>query len=157
MKDRKPGRAEDEPAEVDIAPLIDVVFLLIVFFMSIWQAANLEVVKNLELPTVSQGNPETQADADRLIVNVNRGGDYYVSNSRLSAEALRAFLRKDAARSRDAEGFATRPVFIRADADLRFGKVRDVMAMCRDARIWKLSLRTTDLSQTAGAAGGGRP
>ena len=131
-----------KPVEVDIAPLIDITFLLVVFFMSIWQAAHMEVAAQLALPEAAQGNPEVQQDQDRLIVNVDKDGDYYVANARLSSEKLAGLLAREATRRLDAEGFAVRPVFIRADADLPFVHVRDVMLMCRDVRIWKLSLRT---------------
>jgi len=127
---------------VDIAPLVDVVFLLLVFFMSIWQAAHIEVKAELSLPKAMQGDPELQRDRDRLIVNVDKVGDYYVAGARLPGERLRALLAEEALRSRDVEGFAERPIFIRADADLAFGRIQDIMLMCRDARIWKLSLRT---------------
>ena len=75
-------------------------------------------------------------------MNVDKFGDYYVAGMRLPGERLRALLAREARRLRDAEGFAERPVFIRADADLAFGRIQDVMLMCRDVRIWKLSLRT---------------
>jgi biopolymer transport protein ExbD len=129
-------------ADVDIAPLIDVVFLLLVFFMSIWQAAHIEVDAELSLPLASQGNPELQQDKDRLIVNVDRQGHYYLAKRRLSERELEGVLQREAMRSRDAEGFARRPIFIRADADLPFRDVREVMLMCRKLRIWKVALRT---------------
>lgn len=139
---RQRRRGGSSPADVDIAPLVDVVFLLLVFFMSIWQAAHIEVKAELSLPDTLQGDPEIQRDRDRLIVNVDKFGDYYVAGTRLDKQQLRLLLTREALRSRDDEGFAERPVFIRADAGLAFGTVQDVMSMCRDVRIWKLSLRT---------------
>jgi len=141
---KKKRVAEDEgkTTEVDIAPLIDVVFLLIVFFMSIWQAAHIEVKAELSLPDASQGNPELQQDRDRLIVNVDEGGAYYVASARISKETLAALLTREAKMARAPDGFSERQVFIRADADLPFKKVLDVMLMCRDVGIWQLRLRT---------------
>ena len=139
----KRPRQNGSSAEVDIAPLIDVVFLLLVFFMSIWQAAHIEVAAELSLPEASQGNPEIQQDKDRLIVNIDRDGDYYLAKRRLTEQELERVLQREALRSQDAEGFAKRPVFIRADADLPFSDVQDVMLMCRKLRIWKVALRTT--------------
>jgi len=138
------GRNGDEgkPAEVNIAPLIDVTFLLIVFFMSIWQASHIEVKAELLLPEATQGNPELQRDRDRLIVNIDKDGDIYVSNMRYSIEDLSTLLAREAERSRGEDGFAERPVFIRADGDLPFGDVQAVMMICRDWRIWRLALRT---------------
>jgi len=142
MIGRNPDKRDGAPADVDIAPLIDVVFLLIVFFMSIWQAAHIEVAAELTLPAADQGNPEVQQDRDRLIVNIDGHGGYHVSNQRYSKEGLAQILAREANTARDVEGFADRPIVIRADADLPFGDVREVMMMCRDVRIWKLSFRT---------------
>jgi len=135
-------RTSPDVSKVDIAPLIDVTFLLIIFFMSIWQAAHMEVQAELSLPMTTQGDPEVKRDTDRLIVNVDKSGAYFVANQRLGSDQLKALLLREAARSRDEKGFANRPVFVRADAELPFGDIQEVMLMCRDARIWKLSLRT---------------
>lgn len=140
MKSRR-RRAEDTPADVDIAPLIDVVFLLIIFFMSIWQAAHMEVAGELSLPLATQADPEIQQDSDRLVINIDSHGGYHVANQRMSPEDLYRLLLREGAVSRDDEGFSTRPVYIRGDADLPFEHVQRVMRMSRDARIWKLTLR----------------
>lgn len=126
---------------MDIAPLIDVVFLLIIFFMSIWQAAHMEVAGELSLPLATQADPEIQQDSDRLVINIDSHGAYYVANQRMSPEDLYRLLLREGAISQDDDGFSTRPVYVRGDADLPFEHVQRVMSMCRDARIWKLTLR----------------
>ena len=142
---RRDKRLEDSgSADVDIAPLIDVVFLLLVFFMSIWQAAHMEVKAELTLPTGPQANPEIKRDQDRLVVNVDFEGTYYVSNRQYGLQELRTqVLRPEADRNRDAEGFSTRTVYIRADRDINWGEVRDVMEACRQVGIWKLAFRVS--------------
>ena len=123
--------------------LIDMTFLLLIFFVSIQQVASMELAAELTLPVASQGNPELQQDRDRLIVNVDQAGDIYIARTRMTKEQLRKVLLREAERGRDVEGFALRPVFIRADGDLPFGAVQDILLICREARIWKLSLRIT--------------
>jgi biopolymer transport protein ExbD len=131
------------PAAVDITPLIDIVFLLLVFFMSIWQAAHMEVQAELVLPIAAHGDPRQQQDRDRLVVNIDHAGECYVSNRKLSPEQLAALLAEEASNSRDVEGFARRPVIIRADGSRPWSEVRDIMTLCRSNSIWKLSLRTS--------------
>jgi biopolymer transport protein ExbD len=137
------NRSGGQNGEVDIAPLIDVVFLLLVFFMSIWQAAHMEVQAQLQLPSALQGDPEQQQDQDRMVVNIDENGDYFVANRRLTQRELTGVLYEEAERSRDAEGFSTRQIFIRGDAYRPFEDVQTVMRICRELRIWKLALRTT--------------
>ena len=138
---RKSKVARDNQVEVSITSLIDMTFLLLIFFVSIQQVATMELAADLKLPLASQGNPELEQERDRLIVNVDQGGDIYIARTRITRNELKNVLLREAARSRDAEGFANRPVFIRADGDLAFGIVQDVLITCRDARVWKLSLR----------------
>jgi len=139
---RRPQIKEQQTADVDIAPLIDMTFLLLIFFICTRQVAYAELDAALTLPQATQGNPEKERDRDRLIVNIDKHGDIYIGRTRFRYEELPGVLANVAAQERDADEFAKRPVFIRADAGLEFGKVQDVMLMCRDARIWKLALRT---------------
>jgi len=141
---RKAAEDEGKPADVDITSLIDMTFLLLIYLISIRQVAVAELAAALTLPVASQANPELQRDRDRLIVNVDKDGDIYVARTRFSMDDLGKVLHREATRESDEEGFAKRPVFIRADANLAFGVVQDVMLKCREARIWKLTLRTME-------------
>ena len=142
-----------DPAEINLTSLMDCIFLLIIFFASIWQAANMEVEAKLTLPEAAQGNPELQQDSDRLIVNIDRDRDIHVSNVRMSREQLSKILAVERAHQHDKEGFGTRPVFIRADENLPFGEVQEVMKVCQKNRLWKLSLRTIKPQDDAGKKG----
>ncbi len=139
---RKRQRRGPRTADVDIAPLIDVVFLLIIFFMSIWQAAYIEVEAQLDLPINPQGNPEKSRDPDHFVVNVDRNGNYVVSGRIVSGEELASLIHAQADRARNKEGLSARPIVIRAHAQERFGLVQDILMMCRDAKALKVSLRT---------------
>lgn len=141
---QKKKNGDGETPEVNIAPLIDVVFLLVVFFMSIWQAAHMETKATLTLPRARQGNPELPQDRDRFIINIDEHGDIYVSNRRLTEGQLARLLEHEREASHDEAGFARRPVFIRADAELPFREVQQVMRMCMQHKVWKLSLRTIE-------------
>ena len=144
MARKKAKHDPTKQADVNITSLIDITFLLIVFFISIWQVAQMELAAALTLPMVSQGNPELQQDKDRLIVNIDADKQVYIARTRMTQEELGAVLARESQRSHDAEGFGTRPVYIRADANLPFGVVQDIMRVARDAQVWKLSLRVTE-------------
>ena len=149
MSSRKRRKSGEQTTEVDIAPLIDVVFLLVVFFMSIWQAAHIEVAGELSLPRATQADPEIQQDRDRLVINVDQDGDFYVGNRRLGREELLALIVREGQRDPDPDGFSNRAVYIRGDANLPFARIQEVMRMCRLARVWKLTLRTQGEAEEA--------
>lgn len=141
MLNKAKKREAETEAKVDITPLIDVVFLLLIFVMAISQLAAVELQANLSLPVAAQANPEQEGERDRLIINLDENGDIYVANFLLSRADLNRILAREARRTMGEDGFSTRPVYIRADADLPFGEVQDVMTMCREHKIWRLSLR----------------
>lgn len=131
-------------AKVDITSLIDIVFLLLIFLMVVAITAFNETNAELNLPVASQANPEKHEERDRLIINVDRDGDIYVMNTRMSAGALGKLLKQVARRTIGEDGYSERPIYIRADENRPFGEIHDVMNMCREARIWKLSLRAAE-------------
>ena len=77
--------------EIGIAPLIDVVFLLIIFFMTISQISRVEA-ENLTLPEASEGTPVELAPQGRLIVNVPDDGRVVIAGETCSPTRLEELL-----------------------------------------------------------------
>ena len=75
--------------EINIAPLIDVVFLLIIFFMTVSQISRVEV-EDLVLPEAAAGQP--RPPVRRLIVNVHATGRRVVSGQDRSMASLARML-----------------------------------------------------------------
>jgi len=74
----------DTTAGMNITPMIDVVFLLLIFFITVSQISKINNVK-LELP--SQKGSEEQKKAN-ITVNVNQDGEIIVSGNKLSIPQL---------------------------------------------------------------------
>jgi biopolymer transport protein ExbD len=103
-------RIREEP-EIQLIPLVDVVLLLLIFFM-VSSTFSFEGRIKVQLPEASAAR-ETAAAADAIIVTVTTQGAYRVNERALinnSPETLRNALLKVAGNSRDAT------VTIRADA-----------------------------------------
>ena len=104
----KPRRRE-EP-EINVVPLIDVVLLLVVFFMLSSRFMDEGRVR-VKLPRASA--PVAAPQAEPLVVSVTSQGGYELNGRELinsSPDTLRAALVKEAGRERSA------PVTLRADA-----------------------------------------
>lgn len=75
---------EPEVQGIDISPLIDVVFILLIFFM-----VTTTFVKDLKLeidrPTASSSN---RADSDVVRVSIDENGDIYVDSQQIKLWAL---------------------------------------------------------------------
>lgn len=122
---------------IELTPMIDVVFLLITFFLVVGALVNEELAP-LHLPPADIPTAELAPDA--LIVNVDRSGRTIVhGHMHGSSRQLRAALAL--ARERGA-----RRVLIRADQDVVYDVVQRVMIACTRER-----LRAVELAAAAEA------
>jgi biopolymer transport protein ExbD len=106
----KPGRPPEEP-EINVVSLIDVVLLLVVFFILSSRFTE-EGRLRVHLPHAS-AVPTERVGSEPLVVSVTEAGGYLVNSHELinsSPETLRAALLKEAGANR------SMPVTLRADA-----------------------------------------
>jgi len=104
-------RSREEP-EVNLTSLIDVVLLLLIFFMVSTSFVR-EAEINLRLPEAS-ANEQSEAPADALEITVTEAGAYLVNGRPLvnnERRTLRAAIERLAGEERNV------PVYIRADAN----------------------------------------
>ena len=86
---------EDNDAEefvVNLTPLIDVVFLLLIFFMVSTTFLEPEREIEVELPTAESGG-EPQEAPDELILNIVKDGGIYYQGEKIGLEAKQDRLR----------------------------------------------------------------
>ena len=130
----RPRRAEDP--EVSIVSLIDVVLMLLIFFMlstSFIHPARIRVA----LPHASAKTPPT---AEQITVTVTKNGSYLVNNRSLinsRPATLRAALRKVAGKDRG------RPINVRADAHASTQAIVTVMDAAGALGFKRIDILTT--------------
>jgi biopolymer transport protein ExbD len=126
--------ALEEP-QINLTPMIDVVFNLLIFFMLATRFADMERQFDVQLPTASSAQP-LSAPPDEIVVNVFGDGRIVVSQQTLSLEQLEARLK--AAHDR----FADQAVLIRGDGGGTYQNIMDVLGVCHRAEITNFSLAT---------------
>ncbi|MBA1443986.1 MAG: biopolymer transporter ExbD [Chromatiales bacterium] len=107
--------------EVDITPLIDVVFLLLIFFM-VSTTFDRETQIKVELPEAA--GEEAQTAADMLDITIDASGTFYVNQQEVintEIETLKKAIIKAAGEKKDL------PVIINADAKTPHQSVMTVM------------------------------
>lgn len=82
----------------NLTPLIDIVFLLLVFFMLTSHFVREEVI-NIELPEATSGSVATQVDV--LEVLISRDGQYFYKNEPVTGENLESFLSAELLNKKD--------------------------------------------------------
>ena len=87
---------EDEVDEIMMAPLIDCVFLMLIFFLVSSQMKKVEKELPVQLPD-SVAALNVKASANMLVIGIDDKGRYYLGAEPVSREALRTRLQNTAA------------------------------------------------------------
>ncbi len=122
----------EEPG-LNLTPMIDIVLLLVIFFMVGTQFTEAERQYEIELPTVSAAQPLTGLP-DELVVNVARDGRMFLGSQELSFDEIQQALQDAKARYDD------QAVLIRGDGQVAYQYVMDVLAVCQRHGITNVSL-----------------
>ncbi len=123
----------DEQPQLNMTPMIDIVFLIIIFFMVGTKFTELERKIGLEVPEVANLGAITPAPEKR-VVNVYRDGQVTLDRSPVSLKELTNQLA--AARSQ----YKDLGVLIRGDAASSFQRVADVLGACKQAGVAELGI-----------------
>ncbi len=124
--------------KINIASLIDVVFLLIIFFMTVSQITATEQLP-INLPNAQNGNTPSQTNSESIIININSSGNIYLGSTSTEITELKNDLQK-------LNNTTNLSVIIRCDRDLEWSKVREVIKICRGCNITSLKVRVRDIS-----------
>ena len=129
------GRSKLEPVGFQLTPMIDVVFLLLCFFVTSQVFSQWESEIDIALPT-AQTSQTPQRLPGEIIVNVDKQGATIVNGRRLDEDELGVMLKRLSAL------FPGQPVLIRADKSVAYEHVIRVLDQCRLADIWNISFAT---------------
>ncbi|MHC4780468.1 MAG: ExbD/TolR family protein [Planctomycetota bacterium] len=138
--------------EMNLTPMIDVVFQLIIFFMLVTEMAQADL-EVLTLPSASEASPDNNPEKKRITVNLLPPGDagickVKVGGQVMDSKRLHRYLKTEAEISRDPEDprLSTRALLIRADRDTTFRYVQFVMQECvkPGVGIWKIQIAVKD-------------
>ena len=107
---------------LDIAPLVDVVLLLIIFFM-LTSSFISPLGLDIDLPESSQARSQ---DQENLVVTISAAEEIHIGDSPVAPEDIKAVL------SREQALIPERVLVIKADRDARHGPVVNVMSAARE-------------------------
>ena len=115
--------------QVNMTPMIDVVFLLIIFFLVSSHLARQEAQLPLPLPSAESGQ-ELDSQRQRVVVNLSRQGELFLSGRQVSRPELLRRLQHEVNRSGpDLE------VRIRSDREVAFQFVQPILTAVSQAGV----------------------
>lgn len=122
-----------EAPSLNLTPMIDIVFLLIIFFMVGTKFTDMERKIELTVPEVSDLTPLSAAP-ERRIVNVYRDGRVSMDQKTVTLDELRDELASARGEYQDLG------VLIRGDAGVEFQAVASALDACRRAGIQEMGI-----------------
>ena len=128
-------RNKSKAPQLALTSMLDVILLLLCFFVTVSVFSQWESEITIKLPSAS-----TAEEPDRLpgeiIVNLDKGGKVTVNGKTLGLDDLRDRL------ARVAKFYPDQAVIIRADKDVRYELLVGVIDTCRAANVWNFSFAT---------------
>jgi biopolymer transport protein ExbD len=122
---RRRKRSQDEVG-FNITPMIDLTFLLLIFFMVTSKLSKEQKKLNIALPTaVSAVQPEDLSNRD--IINLDDKGVYFVGDRSFSEDEMKTYL---------ADRFRSNPplkIYLRADKNTPGRRIREFMKLASEA------------------------
>jgi biopolymer transport protein ExbD len=128
----------DEMA-LNLTPLIDVVFLLLIFFMVATTFLDPEREISIELPEATNATQHVEVP-NEIVINVLREGDLNLNGERVDRAALDSMLK------RAAQNDPETPVTIRGDRLVHHEDVVGVMDACGAAGLSNLAVGTLEVA-----------
>ncbi len=125
-----------EPIGFQLAPMLDVVFLLLIFFVVTQKFILNEQDLKVKVPTAPKSTEETSRAIDEIIINAREeDGELVITIDRevFTREKLSALMKRMVGVN------PNQPVRIRGDADMSWQKMADVISTCSQAGVWNVS------------------
>ena len=132
MKFRRNSKLESGLRQIDLAPLIDVIFQLLIFFM-LSSSFTFQSGINVKLPKAVTSDVIKE---ENLIVTITSENVAYLNEKVITLKELGDSLKKEADKQR--------PLLIKADRRASVGRVVDVWDLCRNAGIEKINIATNN-------------
>ena len=128
FRDRQP----EATAELELAPMIDVVFLLLIFFIVSWQFARFEEDMDVSVPAAEEKTSDDETVGE-IIVNVRADGSIVLNSVEVSKADLLNKLKLIA------ESYPSQAVILRGDVKTDFQDIIAVLDQVKRAGIWNVA------------------
>jgi biopolymer transport protein ExbD len=133
-------RLNAEPIPLQLAPMIDVIMFLLVFFLLTWNVARYETDLAVRVPTAQHGREPKRLPGE-IILNVQRDGAVQLNRRTLSPKELEDILKGIV------QQYPDQAVVLRADEEVDYKYIVGVLDACRAADLWNIAFATTKPEQ----------
>ena len=129
------SRTAPQHPGIQLAPLVDVLLLLLIFFLLTWNAARNENELDIKIPKASTATEKTAPIGD-VILNVKSDGSVVVNRRVLSGPDLQSLLKNLVQLNAD------QAVVIRGDEAGEYKNIVNVLDICSQAGVTNVAFAT---------------
>ena len=122
----------DEEVGISLISLIDVIFLLLIFFMVTTTLIDPSRRLDIQLPEAKAASPETKSIP--AIIELGPGGKVLLNGKRVDLKTLESRLRALGS------GSKKKTALVRADRRLDYGRVVRVLGICRASGFYDIGI-----------------
>ncbi len=122
--------------EINMTSMIDIMFINLLFFMSLFVYFHFENELNISVPKAT-ASKESAASSQEIIINIGKEGEVVVGQKKIDLPELSALLKRTSAL------YPRQAVILRADQKTYHERVVQVLDTCAKANIWNISFATT--------------
>lgn len=117
-----------------MTPMIDVVFLLIIFFLVASHLSDQDTQMQLDLPTAESGSMTLEAVKRRITINVPQSGKILLAGRSIAIDEL-----EEKFKSLKADAGSDLEIRIRGSRSVDYATVDPILNACAKAGIWNVS------------------
>jgi biopolymer transport protein ExbD len=129
------SRAKPEVFAFQIAPMVDILLVLLVFFIVTWNFALNENELDVKIPNASKAKP-TEQYVGQVVVNVKADGSMVFNRRPISPAELESKL------TELAKLYPDQAVILRGDQNVKYDYIVKALDIFRSANIWNVLFAT---------------
>ncbi len=133
MRRKKNRGGEDDNSEIDLTPMLDVVFIMLIFFIV---TASFVKEKTIDLNVPEDNNQQVESNPDNaaIVVKITSTDEIFMDERRIDVRAVRANIERLHAERPKA------PVVVKADANSSAKMFVAIADAAREAKVYNVSL-----------------
>ena len=128
------SRDNDQGEIINISSMIDVMFILIIFFLVTTTFKEEEIDHMVNLPVDARNQSLTQSTGNLAKINIRKSGAYVVLGKQVTEEQMETWMDGEVKKKPDLK------VLIRSDKEAKHLYLANVMSICRSVGVPKANI-----------------